>query len=130
MKLCSSSRSLLVLTDLPAQTGSPKAQTQAGSKDDEATYDHEREALRKLQQALPGRSRITLGKGHLLPGYSDHMSPDKCSTSRLAQHQVRRLFRTYHVVSGVEHEGYSESGCAIDGDILIDGRRYTLAPNQ
>jgi hypothetical protein len=78
----------------------------------------------------PGRSRITLGKGHLLPGYSDHMSPDKCSTSRLAQHQVRRLFRTYHVVSGVEHEGYSESGCAIDGDILIDGRRYTLAPNQ
>jgi hypothetical protein len=109
---------------LPAQTSSPKPQTQ--QEKDEA-YDREQEALRKLKHALPSRAKITIGKAQLIPGYSDEMTQEECSAWRLTERQVRRMFRTYHVVIGVEHEGYSEVGCAIDGDILIDGRRYTFS---
>lgn len=70
------------------------------------------------------RARITLGKPHIIPGYTDQESLQACSDWNLTEHKVRKMFRTYHVVIGVEHEGYSEFGCAIEGDILVDGRRY------
>lgn len=115
---------------LPAQTSSPNAQTQENPKEDGAALDREEESWRKLKHALPARARIAIGKAHIIPGYADQQSPEMCGTWRLTEHQVRRMFRTYHVVIGVEHEGYSDIGCAIDGNILIDGRRYIFSAQQ
>lgn len=109
---------------LLAQSSSPDAQTQKSSKEDGAALDREEEGLRKLNHKLPTRAKIAVGKAHIIPGYTDQEGLQGCSDWHLTEHQVRNMFRSYHVVIGVEHEGYSEIGCGIEGDILVDGRRY------
>lgn len=113
-----------------AQAGSPNAQAQGKLKDDGIASDHEEESWRKLKHTLPRRAKISIGKAHLIPGDTDHETSEECSAWHLTEHQVRRMFHTYHVVIGVDHELYSEVGCAIDGDILVDDRRYTFTAQQ
>lgn len=114
---------------LLAQASSPNAQVQEKQKENEAA-DREEESWRKLKHTLPKRAKISIGKAHLIPGYTDHETSEECSAWHLTEYQVRRMFHTYHAVIGVDHELYSEVGCAIDGDILVDGRRYTFTAQQ
>ena len=82
---------------------------------------------------LPAGAKITVNKQHMLPGYQpEHIPPDyapffeKCpSRVALTAQQVRRMFASYHVVSGSEyHDFYAQEGCVTDGEIEADGKKF------
>ena len=72
---------------------------------------------------LPARAIITIEPAHLLPGYPENDTP--CSTRRITVRQLRRKFATYHELKEMElHDGYADMGCAIEGDIVVDGKKF------
>lgn len=76
---------------------------------------------------LPVRARITREPAHMLSGY-DEVSG--CSTRHISEAALRHEFATYHELERTEmHDGYLYVGCAIEGDIVVDGKSFRYSEN-
>jgi hypothetical protein len=79
---------------------------------------------------LPARTKITIEREHMLPGYAATSMP--CPSGHpLTKRQIRHIFATYHLLAeGEYHDGYAQMGCVTEGDIIVDGKkfRYMVQP--
>lgn len=60
-------------------------------------------------------------------------APDPLQTCdrHITERQLRAMFATYHELKEMElHDGYAVEGCVIEGDVIVDGKRfrYTQQP--
>jgi hypothetical protein len=71
---------------------------------------------------LPKSAEIMIGQPQWKPGDSD---ADLCRNYRITPQQLRRQFRTYHLLQpGDVHDQYSVFQCWIDGTIKVNGKTF------
>jgi hypothetical protein len=72
---------------------------------------------------LPSSAEITMGQAEWEKGDID---ADLCKRYRLPPEQLRKQFRTYHVLGqGDVHDHYSVFQCWIKGTVKVDGKTFT-----
>lgn len=73
---------------------------------------------------LPESAEITIGQAQWKAG---DMDADLCKSYKLTPKELRRQFRTYHLLyPGDVHNYYSVFQCWIDGTIKVNGKTFTF----